>query len=170
MSFRSFPTFSVNNQFVITCPIFGADTKIAVCLQLREMVWVGKRPTKRRGCQACMSAGKCPMVKMMRRVVLTGKDPGLYSSEPRKGRLESVVLDQIGPIVVLESTIDRFEVDGVERRKIVEANDQARHHAPASVKSSEKRVRKSNVMAPSGAAATGDMSAAVNEAMKDVDA
>jgi hypothetical protein len=56
---------SENNQFSFTCPVFNVETKLSVCIKLRDLVWRGSRPDVRKGCQACMSAGKCPAATIL---------------------------------------------------------------------------------------------------------
>lgn len=178
-------TFARENQFSFTCPIFNASTKIAACIQLRDLVWAGKRVDKRLGCQACMRSSKCPATLIVDRIMRSRHevDDSYGSAEPVNGKLRVDVLEYIRPIVVLENDLNRYGVSSGERILISSANeriDQMLKTAPTgagrSIPRSQvtftaptKRTASKPTPAPvtdtgiNVAAASGDMSAAINE-------
>jgi hypothetical protein len=111
-----------DGQFGFTCPIFNSITKLATCLKLRELVYRGQRPDVRKGCQACMSAGKCPADKIIqRRNFQKGYYATEYEADTANGKLGFHVLDRIRNTLVLPKTLDEYRVSEVERDLIAGA-------------------------------------------------
>lgn len=101
-------SLSAENRFRFVCPIFGAEVEMRECNKLRDMVWRGQGPEVRKGCQACMSASKCPMGAVFKELDPdAGVDP-YFSTTPKLGRLSDKVLRAIAPIVVPETTITNY--------------------------------------------------------------
>lgn len=192
-------SFRMDNQFKFTCPIFGADVEMRQCMSLREMVWRGQGPRVRKGCQACMSASKCPIVHVVKECDPDrGIDP-YFSKEPKLGKLSDKVLKTIAPLVVSDYIFRQSQFADMrdnERDMILNTNglngfknykgidgasledvgyQKTNDHVPykrAAPPKQPKIVSSVSVATPEPeaehnlAAATGDMSAAINEAMK----
>jgi hypothetical protein len=114
-------TISPDNRFSFTCPIFGVNTEIRVCLFLREQLWRGKKQTVRKGCQACLHDSKCPIYPIMREMQSKDVDP-YYSPTPKHGALYERHLSSIRNIVVRKATLDRYDVPENERKLIQEVS------------------------------------------------
>lgn len=175
------------NHFSFTCPIFNVETKMSACMQLREQVWMGRKPEVRRGCQACMRASKCPVVKIVQKISYDKSYDGMeyFSATPVRGRIGRSVLQHILPTVVPFHLIDQSGASDVERRLIASAeerivqqlssapkDDQVRSrrtikssdgNAPRKLVSRSTAKPKSSEPKVSNAAATGDLSAAINQ-------
>lgn len=179
-----FLTLAKSNMFSFTCPIFDAQVQMRSCVILRDKYYRGERVEVRRGCQACMSSGKCPAADIVRRIAFGMNDATDHCSspEPRTGRLPADTLERIRPVLVTEVSLTTFRVPQAERALIASAGqriDAQLAGAPRTVVSA-RLVRKSAheeqrqtrpapisapvVKAPSTAAATGDLAAAINAA------
>lgn len=181
-------TFSKENKAKIHCPIFDADTTVSSCMNLRDKVWRGERVEVRKGCQACMASCKCPVARTVQRIIFnsaTQRDP-LGATEEVTLKIEAEVLSDILPVVVQEQYLNRYGVSAGERLVIEGCNPRiekqlggAPHNvrtAPraAILKSSVEATPRAAIKSPpnvvakpiedeiSTAAATGDMSAAIN--------
>lgn len=176
---------SFENRLSFTCPIFDAPTQMRACVKLRDMFMRGERPEKRRGCQACMSAGKCPALEIVRRFAFncaTGEDD-LSSTEETTGKLPASVLERIAPVIVLPQTMSQYRISDAERTLIESSRERIEAQlrtAPRGEKSSritrtssQPETRKpSKIRTPdaaprvdtaiTSAAASGDLSAAIN--------
>jgi hypothetical protein len=117
-------TYSPKNEARIVCPIFGAETRLADCLELEQQVAKGKKPEERRGCQACMMSSKCPTYWINRAISRTGEDP-YWSAEPKVLPLKGEILDAVQPILVRDDAVNRFAVEGDELDAIRAANEAA---------------------------------------------
>lgn len=123
-------TLDPENQFQFKCPIFNAETKMATCVKLRNMVWRGQQPAQRKGCQACMSAGKCPVAVIAQRMAMSNpahpvEDP-YQSATPVVGKLRKDVLMRIKNVVVMSSTLQRFRLSEAELTAIETSSDRIR--------------------------------------------
>jgi hypothetical protein len=171
------------NKASFTCPIFNVETRVSHCLQLRDKVWAGFKPPIRKGCQACMTAGKCPMAKMVDKIIYgkQGKDaPEPYASaEPKQVKLRDDLLERVLPVLVRHETMSRYDVSDKERELIESANDRIRKQmqnaplASSDTVSTPYRRSAPKKVAPkpsntnnriNEAAASGDLAAAVNAA------
>lgn len=167
------------NQFSFVCPIFNATTTFVSCMQLKGMVWMGRRPDVRRGCQACMNSSKCPIVAIVSRADTRNLDlAAYYSATPVVGKLDAEVLQRILPIVVREEHLRQRQVSDQERLLIETANQRIEQQlgtAPSSEKVALRSARSISRPAPAApkarpavnktvtdAAVSGDMSAAIN--------
>jgi hypothetical protein len=164
-------TLSPENQFTFTCPVFRADTKIASCLALREVVWRGEPVAVRYGCQVAMHADKCPIPRIVRKMARMQDDP-YHSAEPKKGSLHQIILDEIAPVLVNERVIDESGATALEKTALHRCNAAARAGSHMTTKSRHyvKPAKMADV-APAAptisdatitAAASGDLSAALN--------
>lgn len=162
---------SESNKLQIKCPVFEAPTKVSACVKLRDMVWRGEKPEKRQGCQVAMRCGTCPVAQLVQYTAFASeKIDHYYSDVPVMGRLRKDVLDRIsntlntrsimsfytlslGEIKMLESSVDRIRL---MVGKAPVATDERK--AKRIVKKSVPKAAKIDA-----AAATGDMSAAVND-------
>lgn len=176
------------NQFTFTCPIFNVDTKFGHCEELRHRVYRGERPEVRKGCQACMSAGKCPVAREVNRSIyqrVSLVEP-YHSEEVKNGKLRAEVLQEIRPVIIPDAVYERFNVSASERALMQSANERIDKQlgsapskdlkpyvdrTPRSVESRTTYKASPGRVAPpkpkaepnrSNAAATGDMSAALN--------
>lgn len=128
-NFGPHKTYSAENKFRFNCPIFGAEVALRDCFQLRDEWAKGKHIPVRRGCQACLSASKCPVVPIMRKVQLTEKVI-CFSTEDKVSRLDPEILEQVAKVVVPQNMLDRYQpiphaqmerIDRVQGLKGVEA-------------------------------------------------
>ncbi len=162
-------TLSPENQFIITCPVFRADAKIASCFQLRDHVYRGDKPPVRIGCQVALHACKCPIIPIMTRLIREkgSKDP-YHSAEPRKGALDPEILNQISPVLINEKKIEESGASDAEKKALHRCNADARagSHMKVAPKAYKKdpppSKSKPAIDAITTAAATGDLSAAIN--------
>lgn len=185
-------TLSPENQFHFACPIFGAETSMASCMTLHDMVWMGRKPDQRKGCQLCMKVNKCPVHHIIGDMMRTDSDP-YHSVERKTGKLSDRHMAAIERILVSDKEIDTALENGrlsnMEAKKIREAN-QTTHELTASVKTRRdpndmplddmpavkyhRKPKIADTEAPVGfsseisnAAMTGDLSAALNAATKE---
>jgi hypothetical protein len=161
---KQIATYSPQNRFSFTCPIFNVATEIRLCLHLRDLLWAGKRQDARRGCQACLHDSKCPIVPMVSQITRTGQDPGYYAAEPRHGSLKPELLARTENVVVMDKTLLNFDVGDAERKAILRANEMAGKNAPHVERSAP---RKSKPIAKAietviDAAKSGDLGAAIS--------
>lgn len=121
---RQYLTLDNDNAFQFVCPIFNVTTKMSLCMKLRELVWMGKRPEVRTGCQACMSSGKCPAAAIVSKISYGREVPDEYGSkEPILGKLRKDILERIHRPIVLEKTLNEFRVPPAERELIATASE-----------------------------------------------
>jgi len=172
-----------DNQFTFTCPIFGAKTRMGACVKLRDLVWAGRAPEVRRGCQAAMHCNKCPAAEMVRKYCFdkswTNDHHG--SLTPKEGKIMKPVLERIRPVLMRESVLNDLRVPDAERALLATANqriDEQLKTAPGEssrrgqpfettaislrrkpVKSAESATPNANI---NEAAATGNLVAAIN--------
>ncbi|MCP1540029.1 hypothetical protein [Methylorubrum extorquens] len=167
-------TYSPKNEALIVCPIFGAETKIADCFALEQQLARGKIQDERRGCQACIRGSKCPIYWINRDIQRTGNDH-YHASEPKVVALRPEILDQIGPIIVREQTMNELGVGGAEAQAIAAMNDaagtgSARKSARKAASVTLAPVKPASAPKPAEddeltkAAISGDLSAAVTKA------
>lgn len=174
-------TLSPENQFKFTCPIFRVETKISACFSLRDHFWRGERPPVRVGCQCAMDAGKCPIPVVLNRMIREGTDP-YHSVEPRVGKLDYDVLDRISRVLVTDATMKRYPLSAGETGLLLRANEDARNGVLSAPKKSRREERvvetlpdvapaekttKSDASELMKAAASGDMTAAINAEVVD---
>lgn len=163
-------TLSPNNQFRFTCPIFQAEVELRTCFALEELHKKGRRHEKRRGCQACMVAGKCPTWHIVQDMYRQGTDP-YHADKPTVGSLTPELLRRIHPVLVMDKTMENYDISPVERERILAANRRAADVAPRveikrqRIKAQKmEEVREEPSVAPV-TAATGDLSEALNRAI-----
>lgn len=172
-------TLDPANQFSIVCPIFKAQTKLAACFALRDLWARGECPPTRRGCQVALDAGKCPIEHILQSMRLQGDDP-YHSKEAKVGTLRATILERIAPVLVLEKAIERANVSPKEAEYLLKANEDARKGVGRAVKKARRadpdmtQLEITDTMAVvvpdtaiAKAAKSGDMTAAVNAAIKD---
>lgn len=179
-------TLMETNQFVFTCPVFPTKTKIAACFALRELVWRGDKPEVRKGCQMCMRAGKCPINGILWDMIRTPDYDPYHSDVPKEGKLNEKHIAMIERTVVpekmLERALDKGEISDMEAKLMRASNNEARKTASKGVrnpqemslvdvkverKKGDKPATETLIDATILAASTGDMAAAVNNAMKE---
>lgn len=123
----NYVTLAEDNAFSFTCPIFNSETRMSSCVKLRELIWKGKQVEKRKGCQACMAAGKCPAAHIVQKISISGMrnpQPDDYGSlQPVKGKLRKEVLERIRPVMVTSSAIQRCSPSAAEIELIETANE-----------------------------------------------
>lgn len=183
-------TLSEENQFSFVCPLFNAETKMSMCMKLRELKWMGKAPLdKRRGCQAAMSCGKCPAAEAVSQIIYSRAKEGMpdfYGSKtPTVGKLRADVLEKVERTMMREDIMNKIGVSDAERTLLDGANDRIRaqlktapkgegHYSPRQSSADPVTTRKRTTTKISreetivetpprnDAALTGDMSAALN--------
>jgi hypothetical protein len=180
-----YQTLDPENKFEFVCPIFNAQTKMSTCVKLRNMVWQGKTPDARKGCQACMSIGKCPAAVITQKMAMSNArnmvEDDYGSTKPVVGRIRADVLEKILPAMHIVTMIDRFCVSPEEFRAIETANERIekalnsapkneRSKTPIAFSPSQSPVKKraSAKKTPldenlKNAAVSGDISAAINK-------
>lgn len=167
-------TYSPKNEARIVCPIFGAETRLADCLELEQQVARGRKPEERRGCQACMMSSKCPTYWINRQNQRTGEDL-YYSAEAKVIPLKPEILEAVHPILVRDDAVNRYGVDGAEAEAIRAANEAAGAGKPRSSGKKASGVKLASVKREEpaaieddglkAAAMSGDLSAAVTRAV-----
>lgn len=175
--FGPLKTFSMENRMSITCPVFGVETELRACFKLDEMVMKGQRPAVRKGCQVAMGASKCPIWHIKNEMRREESDP-YFSPELKHGALSGSILSRIAPVLVLDSAIDRAEISDGEKAKLRACNEAARQGVkPLPTRKSlarQAQTLESVEAEPSvgddlvEAAMTGDLTAAINEATKEL--
>ena len=182
-------TLSETNQFVFSCPVFNVNTKIAACFELREQVWRGNKLEVRKGCQVCMRTDKCPINHILKDMMRSSDIDPYHSDVMKVGKLQERHLAHIERITVpertIEAAIERGELGQTEVKLIRQANENAKITAGKKIRNASEidlvlddvptyGRRKKQDDAPAEvaldativAATTGDMSSALNEAMK----
>ncbi|SER29289.1 hypothetical protein SAMN05216548_114125 [Faunimonas pinastri] len=135
-------SLSPANLFHFVCPIFNVETRFATCVSLRDLVWKGRRPEQRKGCQACMSASKCPINNIIQDFGRLPDDP-YHADEKRVGSLKDRHIERIMPVLVSPKLLDEYAVTPKERELILAANEAA--GAWVSGKQSKRSTRKTSV-------------------------
>ena len=104
-------TLSKDNLFSFKCPVMNSDVQIRTCVHLRFLVYRGERREVRRGCQACISSGKCPAAEIVRRFAFNASNATDHcaSVEEKHGKLPADVLDRVSAIVVHDHILTTFE-------------------------------------------------------------
>jgi hypothetical protein len=187
---KSYLTLRRENKFSFTCPIFDAKVPMRSCVVLQEKVYRGERVQTRRGCQACITSSKCPASAIIRGIAFNGADATDHcaATEDKHGRLPASALERVYPVVVLESELRRFDVPAAERdmiansgariaaqmggapREKIEARRSVQIDAPEPRRASQRPAERDSAPKTtqpttiSKAAATGDLSAALNVA------
>lgn len=128
-----FGALSPTNQFQFQCPIFNVDVKMRQCVALNEAVKINKQPDVRKGCQACIRSGKCPVDVMGRMISFgnPGVEPDDYAAAtPTKGKLHPNLLKRIAPVMVQERTLTEMSVPDVERDLILKSHQRMMSELP----------------------------------------
>lgn len=165
---------SEDNKFQFKCPVFEAPTKVAACVKLRDMVWKGERPEKRQGCQVAMRCGTCPIAHLVQYKAFSKSDgSNYYAEQPVMGRLDKDILTRIQPVLNTASVMSYFSLSPGEIKMLNTSGQRIAAmigKAPAAkaetkVKRSVKKTAKveEKPVVQSKAAATGDLSAAIND-------
>ncbi len=169
-------TLDEANQLHVVCPIFHAETPIAACFKLRELVWCGNAPPQRQGCQACMQANKCPINNIIWGMIRHPDSDPYWSSTKKVVNFRDRDLEQIARVIVPERTMTLYNLSDKERAKINEANLAARSGAVGKIRRDFSTDDGVGFEAPAAAAVedatlaaakAGDMSAAINAALKE---
>ena len=114
-------TYRADNVARITCPIFGAEVEIRQCIALRDRQYRGEQVLVRRGCQACISASKCPVSTLMQ--VMEEKYDNYFSAEPKLIRFAGDVLKRIAAIIVPDHILKRYgDMSESQRNAILATN------------------------------------------------
>lgn len=173
-----------DNEFMFNCPIFRVDVKMAGCVKLRNKKWRGEYIPVRKGCQACMDSSKCPIVPLTQQMLHNPANDLYFSEDKKVGKLSDDLLERIERVIVLESHIERHHVPESEKLLILQANADTSNGVSTRAKggsAAKKRTMKTQPTAevkadlakepePNNdvlnAAMSGDMSAALNKAIK----
>ena len=115
-------TLEEANQLQVICPIFQAETSIAVCFKLREIVWRGGRPEQRQGCQACMQANKCPINNIIWEMIRKPDIDPYWSATKKVVQFKDHDLEKIARVTVSERIMDRYQLSEKELLMIRRAN------------------------------------------------
>lgn len=156
-------TFRPDNQFSVVCPVFGVTTEIRKCITLRDKQYRGERVDVRRGCQACISASKCPIVRLVKHI--DEHSDVYYSPTPKSGAFSQDLLAAVAPVSVPDHIMKRFEgMSAAERSAILATNGIL--HASESTSAPASKPKSTPASKPAGAPAPMDYAAAINEEMK----
>lgn len=187
---KTYLTLLPSNRFAFTCPVFDAKVEMRTCVHIRDKVYRGQRLQTRRGCQACIASSKCPAAEIIRRIAFGASDATDHcgSVEEKHGRLPADVLERVSRVLVKESDLMAFNVPTGERecinsatarieaqmatapREKVEARRAMTSDEPAPRRSAPKPVQRGSAPRTTEpttinkAAATGDLTAALNVA------
>lgn len=182
-------SLSYKNQFSFTCPIFNAETTLSACMKLRDKVWAGQQPQVRKGCQACMTSGKCPAAKIADYYTNNASGPkndAHGSAMPKKGKLTAFILEKVQRVIVMPRIMAQYGISENEERLINSAReriDAQMETAPSgegertvTFRGSNKPTKSKPMVSPkttapapiinnaiAAAAMTGDLSAAINQ-------
>jgi hypothetical protein len=163
-------TLAPENQALIECPVFKVNTRIATCFELRDMVWAGRRPEQRKGCQVALCADKCPINHIIKEMIAKDDDP-YHATTPEVVPLRQSILDRIAPVLIMETTIDRGMVSDKERELLFKCNEETSagvklRAAPRKRKAAEPistvEEEPAETSATIKAAISGDLSKAIN--------
>lgn len=179
-------TLSLKNAFSFVCPIFDTEVQMRGCVLLQDRVYTGRHIETRRGCQACISASKCPANEIIKRLAFgkTNATEHCSSNEPKVGKLPVDVLEVIAPVVVDTAMLNNYQVPSNERLMIDSSRDRieaqiksaphvleesrpVREKAPVVAKpnfNAKQSVASAKTTSVNKAASTGDLSAAINAA------
>lgn len=181
---ENYLTLSMKNLFSFTCPIFGAEVQMRGCVLVREKVYSGHQFPERRGCQACVSGGKCPAAQIVQQIAFGRSDATdrCSSLEAKTGRLPLDALEKIRPVIITPAIMGRYSLSPAEVDLIESANARVdaqiatapRERVAGRLNANEAPVApKKQTRAPQAApkaaanlsaAISGDMSAAINAA------
>jgi hypothetical protein len=100
-------------------------------------VWRGEKPVQRQGCQVALHCGKCPITRILANMIREDDDP-YHSAEPKQGALRPEILAYIGPILVTDEMIKRFDCTPAETARLIAGNDAARAFSTANHKAKGK--------------------------------
>lgn len=119
---RQTRTFLPSNEFRFKCPIFGSETKITHCFEIRDRWAKGQRPEVRQGCQACLSSNKCPVGHVLKDMQLGRESEPYYSATPVVGKLDPKILNRIASIRTMEQTFNQYPMPPAQRDAVLKAN------------------------------------------------
>jgi hypothetical protein len=178
-----YQSLAYTNQFTFTCPIFDAKTKMGACTKLRDVHAKGKPLEIRRGCQAAMSCGMCPAAEMVRMYWQnkSWNNDHHGSVEPKEGKLHAQLLERVLRVMPQQAVLARYGVSDAERERLLSARERIAAQlktAPGELigrrdsddyeapkprrKASSTPAKPASTNTINQAAATGDMSAAIN--------
>lgn len=115
-------TLSEENQAVFECPTVGAKSKVAQCMKLREMVWMGTQIDKRHACKVAMKCSMCPAAAIVKNISMAGQQPvsdDYGSTEPRVVKIHANVLERIKNTLPITSVLDRAPLSPEERQRLL---------------------------------------------------
>lgn len=173
-----------DNQFSFVCPIFNIKTRMGACVKLRDLVFKGQAPAVRSGCQAAIRCSKCPAAEMVRKYCYdkTFVNDHHGSMVPKEGKLMRVILERVRPTMMRENVLEAFNVSDTERKLLMTADErideqlktapgepgrsvtkfEAAPRRKTKVEKVEVTQQASQSSALKEAAASGDLSAAIN--------
>ena len=167
-------TLAETNQFSFVCPIFNSTTKLAACLKLRELKWMGKEIDKRAGCQAAMNCSKCPAAKIVSDIIYQkhqdGTPDNYGSREPVVGKLRADVLEAILPVMYFEKEINSPRLSEAERALMLTANDRIKEQLKTAPKGEGKFASRTSTATPIGERPRAVVRVAKPEAKPTIDA
>lgn len=173
-------TLSPRNKFEFHCPVFDADTKLAACLKLRELVWRGQQVEVRHGCQAAMKCSMCPAATIVDLYHYNKNWTNDFhgAAEPKKGKLHAMVLDRIARVIPIDRVVDQHNLSKREKDLLYSSRDRVeaqlktapgeRPDQPSSYQPPKRQRKTAKKVAPEKnnaileAAQTGDLAAAIN--------
>jgi hypothetical protein len=166
-----------DNLFQFECPVFKLNVQARICFKVHETFMKGQPHPKRPGCNACLSANKCPIHYMIKEAIRTQKE-AYFSTTPTVGSLSQEIISDVMPVMVLERDLKRFgcsanEIAAIEaatmpRSELAKIETGKRRKRAAAVsRGSATHKASATTDATVEAATRGDMTAAINEATKD---
>lgn len=111
-----FLTLSPKNLFRFTCPVFNAEVQMRGCVLVRDKVYKGERFEQRKGCQACISASKCPAAQIIQKMALSRGDANDHCSsrEEKTGKLPLESLERIRRVLVPDHVMRQYGLSNAE--------------------------------------------------------
>lgn len=129
-------TLATENQLIVNCPVFPTKSRIAACFVLRDLVWRGDGPPdKRAGCQAAMTCGKCPIDRLVKRMVRTGEDK-YHSTEQTVRDFDDELLDATGKVLITDKTLNSYALSAAEQKYLLQHNEDAKNYVSKATKPS----------------------------------
>jgi hypothetical protein len=161
-------SFTDANEFAFKCPIFKVDVKFRDCAKLQQLHMRHDKPNVRKGCQACLTASKCPISHMIKELHHEG-DGRYFSAEPSVGPISDAVIARTARILVMPFHTQQYNLTDREKELIEDANEMARQGVVTKQISRRKTAASETSTSPKIStltAETGDMSAAINKEME----
>lgn len=112
-------TFSFHNLLKVECPIFKLKVDIKTCLLLHEKNMRGEQVEVRRGCQALMRCGSCP-ISHVKADLIRNDHERYFSATPKERAFDDAIIHKTARTLVPLTLLDALGVSEQERLRIRE--------------------------------------------------